>query len=147
VIYAVSGIAAILALARFGLEIAVLGWVARTFLLLPLQIHLLRRMLQVSYRKVLGPVVAPAVAALVMAASVTGVVWYLGTKIDNAALVAIAVATGVIVYAICIAVMARDLMRFVMHLPRTLSAAKSSGAPAEADAADLSSGSKFAAGA
>jgi O-antigen/teichoic acid export membrane protein len=147
VIYAVSGIAAILALARFGLEIAVLGWVARTFLLLPLQVHLLRRMLQVSYRKVLGPVVAPAVAALVMAASVTGVVWYLGTKIDNAALVATAVATGVVVYAVCIAVMARDLMRFVLQLPRTLSTAKSSGAPAEADAADLSGGSKFAAGA
>jgi O-antigen/teichoic acid export membrane protein len=146
VIYGLSGIVAVVALAPFGLQIAVLGWVARTFLLLPLQIFLLRRMLQVPLRKVVAPVLGPAVATLVMAASVTGLVWFVGGKIDNAALVALAVATGIFVYAVCIALMARDLLRFVLHLPRTLRSANPSVPGDGSDAAELDGG-KLPAGA
>ncbi|MDF3074770.1 MAG: polysaccharide biosynthesis protein [Alphaproteobacteria bacterium] len=145
-VYGVSGIAAVVALAPFGLQVAVLGWVARTFVLLPLQIFLLQRMLQVPLRKVVAPVLAPAIATLVMAVCVTALVWFAGGKIDNAALVALGVAVGVLVYAAGIALLARDLLRFVLQLPHTLRSANASAPAAATEAAELDGG-KLPAGA
>ena len=120
VVYAVSGIAAIMALAPFGLQAAVLGWVVRVFLLLPLQIFLLKRMLGISLKRAMEPVAAPVVATMVMAAVVAGLVWGVGGKIDNGALVALTVMAGVLVYGLTVALLAPDLLRFVLDLRRML---------------------------
>jgi O-antigen/teichoic acid export membrane protein len=145
VIYGVSGIAVVIALAPFGLQISVLGWVVRTVLLLPLQIWLLQRVLQVSLRKVVAPVLAPAIATATMAACVMALAWFVGGKIDNAALVALGVAAGVLVYAACIALLARDLLRFVLRLPGTLRDASAS--PQAGDAEGELNANKLPAGA
>lgn len=121
VLYALSGVAAILALWPFGLQAAVLGWVARTFILLPLQVYLLKRLLGVSFLRVLAPAFAPLAASAAMAAAVAGVVWAVAGRIDNAALVALAVGTGIAVYGAAIALLARDLVKFVFNIPRLLS--------------------------
>ncbi|MGE0153025.1 MAG: lipopolysaccharide biosynthesis protein [Reyranellaceae bacterium] len=120
IVYALAGIAAVVALAPLGLEIAVLGWVARTFLLLPVQIVLLKRILQVPLLRILKPVMAPMLASVLMAATVATLLWQIEGRIDNAAVVALAVATGIVAYGLGIALFARDLLTFLLRLPRLL---------------------------
>ena len=62
----------------------------------------------------------PVLAALLMAGAVAALIHALGPRIENTSLVILAAGTGITVYALCIAVMARDLLRFVLELPRFL---------------------------
>jgi O-antigen/teichoic acid export membrane protein len=121
-VYAISGLAILLLLARFGLEAAVLGWVLRSFLLLPLQVFLFRRILDVPYSRILAPLVAPGIAVGAMAIAVAALVWSLQGKIGNTELVVLAVLSGMVVYGIGIAVLARDLLKFVVKLPHLMRA-------------------------
>lgn len=117
-VYALTGIAAIVLLAPFGLEVVVMAWVARTFLLLPLQVFLLRRLLQTKLRTILAPLVEPAVASAVMSCAVAALLWGIDGRIDNTLLVGAAAALGAIVYAVAIAAAAPDLFRTAIRLPR-----------------------------
>jgi PST family polysaccharide transporter len=117
-VYALAGIAAIVLLAPFGLQVVVMAWVARTFLLLPVQVFLLRRLLQAPLRTILAPSVEPAVASAVMSCAVAALLWGVGNRLDNTQLVVSAVVVGAIVYAAAIAAAAPDLFKTAIRLPR-----------------------------
>jgi hypothetical protein len=76
----------------------------------------------VPYSRILAPLVAPGIAVGAMAIAVAALVWSLQGKIGNTELVALAVLSGMVVYGIGIAVLARDLLKFVVKLPHLMRA-------------------------
>jgi PST family polysaccharide transporter len=110
-VYVGAGIAAIYLLLPLGIEVVAIAWVAKSVLLLPVQIVLLRRLLRQPLRALIAPPLAPLAASAVMAGAVVALRWGLASAVGDAALVAIAVAGGALVYLAVIALIAPDLIR------------------------------------
>lgn len=98
VAYAVVGLGGALAVAPYGIEAMVAVWVGRAFLLMPLHVMLLHRLLAVPYKRLAGPVVAPLAATAVMAGGLAVMGLALPALPPLATLVLLA-AVGAIVYA------------------------------------------------
>jgi PST family polysaccharide transporter len=125
-VYVGTGIAAIYLLLPLGIEVVAAAWVAKSVLLLPMQIVLLRRLLHRPVRALATPPVAPLAASAIMAGAVIALRWGLGAAVGDAALLAIAVPAGALVYLAVIALIAPDLIR------STASAVRLSAAPSPA---------------
>jgi len=122
--YALAGVASVVLLAPWGLDIVVAAWVVRTILLLPVQVILLRRLLQVRLRRILMPTVAPAIASAVMSVAVGALVWGVVDRLENSVLVSLAVLAGILSYIAAIAVLAPGVIRGVLNLTRGLGGGK-----------------------
>lgn len=123
-VYALAGVASVVLLAPWGLDIVVVSWVVRTILLLPVQVILLRRLLQVRPRRILMPAVAPAIASAVMSVAVGALVWGVADRLENSVLVGLAVLAGILSYIAAIAVLAPGMIRSVVDLTRGLGGGK-----------------------
>lgn len=110
-LYAVSGIAAILLLAPLGISMVAVAWVGRSFLLLPVPLLLLRRILGIPMTSLLAPILPPAAATTIMTAAVGALVWSIGNSIGNAEIVLAAALVGALTYVAAIALLSPDLAR------------------------------------
>lgn len=111
VLYGGSGVAAILLLAPLGVWAVAAAWVGRSFLLLPVPMLLLRRILGVSMADVLAPAVMPAFATAAMSAALAGLIWSVGDSIGHVELLLAGIATGVATYVVAIGLLSPELLR------------------------------------
>ena len=125
-VYVGTGVAAIYLLLPLGIEVVAVAWVAKSILLVPVQIVSLRRLLHSSAGALMAPPLAPLAASTVMALVVLALRWGLESAVGAPTLLAIAIAAGALVYLAVIALIAPDLIR------STASAVRLSAAPSPA---------------
>lgn len=121
-LYAMSGIAAILLLAPLGIWAVAGAWIVRSFILMPVPISLLQRVLSLSMVDVLAPAVMPAIATAVMSAVVGGFVWMVGDGIGSASLLLTAVPIGIGSYVAAIAMLSPDLLQTAIRTIKIMGA-------------------------
>jgi PST family polysaccharide transporter len=108
---AVTGLAAVVLLAPAGIMVVAIGWVGQSFLLMPLEIMLLKRILRVRLSEILAPALVPAVATVIMSAAVAVLLWGVGDSISNLDRLLAGVPVGVVTYVLAIALLSPNLMR------------------------------------
>lgn len=120
-LYVVTGIAGALLLARFGV-LAVAGfWVARSFLLLPLHVVLVRRLTGLTLEQVLLPLRTPFAATAIMAA----VIIALHTRMPFGPLapgveLALLVPAGILAYWLAVRLLSPDLFNTALGTARMM---------------------------
>jgi PST family polysaccharide transporter len=93
-LYVGVGVLAIRVLMSYGIEVVAIAWVAKSILLLPLQLVLLSRLLKVPLRRLAGPPAAPLAACAVMGLVVGALQWGVGTTLGAVGLLAVAAPAG-----------------------------------------------------
>jgi PST family polysaccharide transporter len=116
VVYVAVGLAGALAAAPFGLDVVVVVWVARTFLMVLLQhVFLARRLLEVPLERLLAPLAAPAAAAAAMAGGLALLRLAFPPDLGPAAELAILVPVGALIYAGAIRLLAPRLVGLALR--------------------------------
>jgi PST family polysaccharide transporter len=124
--YVGTGVLMIWALMPFGIEVVAIAWVAKSIVLLPAQVALLRRLLDVPVSRLLAPIAAPLAASAIMAVIVGAVFWGLGGAVSDVVVLAVTIPAGALAYAVAVALIAPDLVR------TTASAVRLSATPSAA---------------
>jgi hypothetical protein len=110
----------------FGIEVVAIAWVAKSIVLLPAQVALQRRLLDVPVSRLLAPIAAPLAASAIMAVIVGAVFWGLGGAVSDVVVLAVTIPAGALAYAVAVALIAPDLVR------TTASAVRLSATPSAA---------------
>lgn len=119
-LYLAAGIGFVLALSPYGIEAIAAAWVAKTVLLLPVHIALLRHMLGVSLNALVSPVLAPLAAAIVMAIVLIAAPWDLLESATPVMRLTIAIPVGAAVYAAAIFVISPALFQTAARTARIM---------------------------
>jgi O-antigen/teichoic acid export membrane protein len=120
VLYVGTGLAAVMALSPLGIQAVAAAWVAKSVVLLPVQVALLHRMLEVSVRDLVRPVLPPLSASVIMAALLSALVGLGGEEIPAATLLLIGVPSGAMVYALSVFLISPDLLRVALRTARIM---------------------------
>jgi hypothetical protein len=110
-VYVGTGVLAIYLVMPLGIEAVAVAWVAKSILLLPVQMLLLGRLLDLPMRAVAAPLAAPLAASALMALVLAGIRWGLGAGAGDLTVLLVAVPAGALVYLAAIALIAPDLIR------------------------------------
>lgn len=111
VVYLVTGLLAVAVAAPFGIVAVCAAWTGRCFLLLPIHLYLLKRLLGVPVGELLLSSVRPAAATGLMAILVEGVHWASENRLQNATQLGLFVVAGMASYAIAASAFATREMR------------------------------------
>lgn len=114
-LYAAVGLGAAIAAASFGIEVMVIGWTVRSFLLVPVHLALVRRMLGAPVGRLLSPVVAPLGGVLAMAAGLVGLRMALPPGLPPLAELAVLVPTGALIYGAAIWLLSPHLLHLAFR--------------------------------
>ncbi len=106
--YFLLGLAAAAAAAPFGLQAIALAWLAKSVALLPINLLLMRRLLNVPVRTLMAPAVGPLAAAATMGLTVEILLVYAPISLTAIEHLAIAVPAGILVYGIGLLAFARQ---------------------------------------
>lgn len=109
-LYGTTGLAGAFLAAPFGLQAVVAVWVLRAFLLMPLHVVLVRRLLAVSAGRLIAPVAAPLASALAMAAGVGALQHVLPQGLAPLGVLVILAASGSVIYVAAIGMLSPRLM-------------------------------------
>lgn len=100
----------------WGIVAVAAAYVIRAYVLSPLDLWVLRRLIGLRWPAYLSQVAAPLAAAVTMVAAVLGTKALLGAGLDGRALLAICIAVGAIVYTTALLAIAPKLFRQVLDL-------------------------------
>lgn len=125
VIYTATGLGCAYATAPFGVEAVAVVWVARAFVLLPIHVVLLHRLLGLSPARLLSPVVSPMIAVAAMTLGLLALRAGVGETLGPLASLALLIPAGGVIYGGAIVMLSPDLVGLTI---RTLGRAR---APAE----------------
>jgi PST family polysaccharide transporter len=129
------GLAGVLALAPFGVLAIAAFWVARAWLLMPLHVALVARLLATPALGVARPGLAPLVATLAMAAGLLVLRFELaGLELGPLATLAVFVPAGALLYVLAIRVTAPELTGMAIRTVRLMVAPAPKAPPAAPDA-------------
>lgn len=109
--YVGLGLAGAVAVSPLGPQAVALAWIAKSVVMLPVHVTLLRRMLQVPVTALLRPLGPPFVGSAIMAAGLIAFLGLAGDRLTDVTLLLIAVPAGAAIYAACIFVVSPDLLR------------------------------------
>lgn len=122
IIYLATGLVAVLAAAPFGILAVCAAWTGRGFLLLPIHLYLLKRLIGVPPLELLASAIRPAIATAVMSGLVGAVHWLSDGRMQNGMQLALFVAAGLISYAVAAALVApQDMRRKLLNTLSSLS--------------------------
>ncbi len=109
---------------RYGIVAVAAAYVIRAYLLSPLPLMLVNRLISLNYRRYFGNFAAPLTASAVMVAVVYATREWLSQQLGMLPLTISLVAAGVAVYTTAIAIFAPDLLRQVGRVGRLLGPGK-----------------------
>jgi len=118
--YIALGVAMVVAFTELGIEAMAMAWVAKSILLLPVQVALLRRMLGLRVRILIAPIVAPLLAAAIMAAALAGIALALGDRVGDIALLLVTIPAGAAAYLGAVFVISPELIRVAARTARIM---------------------------
>lgn len=108
------GIGGIFALAPLGITAVTAFWAFKSFVILPVHLALMARLLATPVRALISPSLRPAAATILMAGAVGLLLWAMEDQ-ENAVRLAAAIITGIASYAGAVLLIAPDLMRTVLQ--------------------------------
>jgi len=114
-IYAVTGFAGVYLAAPFGIEIAVAVWLARSFLLMPIHVILVSRILGVTVWRVASPAATPLIAAAIMAGGVSLLQMTLPPGLTPILVLAIVVPVATLIYLAAVWLVNPSLARMTLR--------------------------------
>lgn len=114
-LYGALGLGGALAAAPLGLEAVVAVWVARAFLLMPLHILLVHRLLSAPLPRLVAPVLAPLAGAAAMAAGLAALRLALPPDLAPAAKLALLVPAGALIYVLAIRLLSPRLFELALR--------------------------------
>lgn len=114
-VYVAVGLGGALAFAPFGLLALVAFWVARAFVLMPMNVALVRRLLAAPLGRLAQPIWAPLAGTLAMAAAVSALRLALPEGVNPAVELAVLVPAGALVYAAAIRLLAPRLFELALR--------------------------------
>ena len=114
-VYVAVGLAGAVTLAPFGLVAVAAFWVARAFILMPMNVVLVRRLLAVPLGRLALPIWGPLAGAAAMAAGVSALRLALPEGVAPAVELAVLVPAGALIYAIAIRMLAPQLFGLALR--------------------------------
>lgn len=118
--YVTSGISAIVLISPWGVNAISIAWICVWVALMPVQIVLLKRLLNVSSRALIAPIFTPSVASVVMGLVLLQFGWTLGKDLSPLSTLLITVPLGALVYAATIFLISPDLFRTAANTARVV---------------------------
>jgi len=114
-VYVVVGIGGAVIFAPFGLLAVVAFWVARSFVLMPMNVLLVRRLLAVPLARLALPIGAPLAGSAAMAAGVSVLRLALPQDVAPAVELAVLVPAGALIYGVAIRLVAPELFGLALR--------------------------------
>jgi PST family polysaccharide transporter len=133
--YVAVGIAAIYLAMPLGIEAVAAAWVVKSMVLLPVQVLLLARLLEVRVRVLAAPPLAPLAASAAMALVLAAIRWTLGDGAADWTVLLVGLPVGAVTYVAVIALIAPELIRTTAGAVRLSVAPTSAAIAPDADAA------------
>jgi PST family polysaccharide transporter len=120
VINTVANVIAFALVVRLGIVAVALAYVVRSYLLLPISLIVIKKLVRINLSHYLGLLIIPLVATTVMAGCMLAIKYLLGTFIEARFLLAISFLFGILSYVLTLSVISPKLFRKILDLVKSI---------------------------
>lgn len=115
VLYVGLGLTGAVAVSSLGMQAVALAWIAKSVVILPLHVTLMRRVLAVPATSLLRPIGPPILGSAIMAAGLLALTSLVGPRVEPGVLLLVAMPAGASIYTASIFLISPDLLQTAMR--------------------------------